>query len=311
MITFDKLKLVADITAVIDYVETRFEKTEKNGYITYKYYQESPYLLSIKLDIPKREVVVEFTGKVLGADYPKLISLNTVRQCFYSINSMGFITLDIDTMMEADVVKCDVTKDIQFEDVPKLTNFVRSHTSNYQKFVCRRLLNNNLVVEKNVVSRKTKKRMTIYDKGKEMQRAENQRFVEVYGLQGVFDGMCRLEVNLNSKEQIRNSLGISNTKLGTVLSSDANPIVDFLDEVISHGPQAPFTMTDKKTYLTMLVLKDCDYDLEKVEAKMRQIYHRRGLNITTIMRPYRQMMEQLNSNENVDLWDDIRRQLLR
>ena len=311
MITFDKLKLVADITTVIDYVETRFEKTEKNGYITYKYYQESPYLLSIKLDIPKREVVIEFTGKVLGADYPKLISLNTVRQCFYSINSMGFITLDIDAMMEADVVKCDVTKDIQFKNVPKLTNYVRSHTSNYQKYVCRRLLNNNLVVEKNVVSRKTKKRMTIYDKGREMQRAENQRFVEAYGLQGVFDGMCRLEVNLNSKEQIRNSLGISNTKLETVLSSDANPIVDFLDEVINLGPQAPSTMTDKKTYLTMLVLKDCDYDLEKKEEKMRQLYHRRGLNITAIMQPYRQMMEQLNSNENADLWDDVRRQLLR
>ena len=310
MITFDKLKLVADITAVVDYVETQFEKTEKDGYITYKYYQESPYMLSIKLDIPNREVVVEFTGKILGADYPKLISLNTVRQCFQTINTMGVITLDIDTMMEADVVKCDVTKDIKYDDVPRLTNYVRSHTSNDQKYVCRRLLNNNLVVEKNVVSRKTKKRMTIYDKGKEMQRAENQRFVEAYGLQGAFDGMCRLEVNLNSKEQIRASLGVSNTKLETVLSSDANPIVDFLDGVISQGPQAPPVMSDKKTYVTMLVLKDCDYDLEKVEAKMRQLYHRRGLNITAIMQPYRQMMEMLNSSENQNLWDDVRRQLL-
>ena len=66
MITFDKLKLVADITAVVNYDETQFEKIEKEGSRTFKYYQETPYLLAIKIDYQEREVVVEFTGKVLG-----------------------------------------------------------------------------------------------------------------------------------------------------------------------------------------------------------------------------------------------------
>lgn len=308
MITFDKLKLVADITAVIEFDDSQFEKTEKNGSCTYKYYQDVPYLLAIKIDCPEKEVVIEFTGKILGSDYPKLISLSTIHQCFQAINSTGIVTLDVEVMMDADVVKCDVTKDIHSDDVPKLTNYVRQHISSYQKYICRRLRNNNLVVEKNVVTRKTKKRMTIYDKGKEMQKVENQRFVEAYGLEGAFDGICRFELNLNSKEQIRNALGSSNTKLLSVLSSDANPILNFLDEVIGSTPE-PTSMTDKKSYVTMLILKDCDYDLEKVEAKMRQFYTSRGTNINTIMQPYRQMMEQMNSSTETNYWDDVRSKL--
>ena len=129
------------------------------------------------------------------------------------------------------------------------------------------------------------------------------------GLEGAFDGICRFELNLNSKEQIRNALGSSNTKLQTVLSSDANPITDFLDEVIGSTPE-PTSMTDKKSYVTMLVLKDCDYDLEKVEAKMRQFYTSRGTNINVIMQPYRQMMEQMNSAAETNYWNDVRSKLL-
>lgn len=308
MITFDKLKLVADISAVVGFDEGQFEKTEKNGFCTFKHYQEVPYLLAIKIDYPEKEVVLEFTGKVLGSDYPKLISMDTIQQCFQAINSLGIITLDIDAMMDAEVVKCDVTKDIRFDDIPSLTNYVRQHISNYHRYVCRRLRNNNFVVEKNVTSRKTKKRMTIYDKGKEMLKVENRRFSEAYGLEGAFDGICRFELNLNTKEQIRNSLAIGSTKLQEVLSSNANPIADFLDDVIEDDV-LPSSMTDRKTYVTMLILKDCDYDLEKVEAKMRQLYPSRGSNISTIMQPYRQMMEQLNSSKESNLWENVRQQI--
>lgn len=308
MITFDKVKLVASIDTIQEFDENQFEMTVKNGKTTYKYYQETPYLLVIKIDYVEHEVVIEFTGKVLGKDYPKLISSATIRQCFQNINESGIIKLDIDAMMDADVVKCDVTKDVHSNNVPELTNYVRQHISSYHRFVCRKLRNNNLVVEKNVITRKMKKRMTIYDKGKEMQKVENQRFVEAYGLEGAFDGVCRFEMNLNSKEQIRQALGTRNTKLQAVLSSDANPIADFLDEVIE-TPKTPMAMTDKKSYITMLVLKDCDYDLEKVEAKMRQLYPRRGTSFSTIMQPYRQMMEQINTPAEMDLWDDVHRQL--
>ena len=200
-------------------------------------------------------------------------------------------------MMDADVVKADVTKDVHSVDVPKLTTYIRSHISNYHQFISRILRNGNLVVEKNVVSRKNKKRMTIYDKGKEMQKEANRRFVEAYGLEHVFDDTCRFELNLNSKEQVRTALKIDNNKLCNVLNSSASPIKDFMEKVIIPEKE-PIKLSCKKEYLTMLILKDCDYDLEKVEMKMRELHASRGTNITKIMEPFRTMMEQLESTRN-------------
>lgn len=299
MVTFDKLKLVANVNAIDIIDEEPFEKIEKVGMLpSYKYYQEVPFLLMIKIDYQEKEVVVEFCGKVLGKDYPKLISRDTIRHCFENINAMGICRIDVDMMMDADVVKADVTKDVHSIDVPKLTTYIRSHISNYHQFISRILRNGNLVVEKNVVSRKTKKRMTIYDKGKEMQKEANKRFVEAYGLQGAFDGTCRFEINLNSKEQVRTTLKLDNNKLSNVLNSSASPIKDFMEKVIT-PEKVPIEMTSKKEYFTMLVLKDCDFDLERVEAKMRELHTSRGTNVTKVMEPYRAMMAKLHTEDGM------------
>ena len=308
MITFDKLKIVADISSIEIHDQSRFEVITKKGVVTaLKFYQELPYLLMIKVDYQNREVVIEFSGKVLGRDYPELISIRTIGKCFENINALGFCSLDVEAMMDADVVKCDVTKDVKIQDVSGLTQYVRNHISNYQQFLCRKMRNGNLVVEKNVVSRKTKKRMTIYDKEKEMHRAENEAFVEANGLEGAFDGMCRFEINLDSKEQIRQALHVHNTKLMSVLSADANPIADFLDTVVQ--PESEVSLPDKKTYMMTLVLKDCDYDLERVEAKLRSFIHSKGTSIKNVMKPYIALMGQMNSNGGAELWQDARRKL--
>ena len=309
MITFDKLKLVVGIKAVLDYDETRFEVIERDGQVVaLRYFQEIPFLYRLVLDYSSKEAVIEFSGKILGKDYPKLISLETIRQCFENINALGICIFDPEALMNAEVVKCDVTKDIPGEAIPGVTDYIRSHVSSYLRFQCRRLRNGNLVIDKNVTSKKIKKRMTIYDKGKEMLRSQNQDFAEEHGLKDAFNGMYRFELNLNSKEQIRKSLRIADTKLMTVLSADANPILEFLDEVVQPGAEA-VKMTDKKSYVTMLVLQDCDYDLEKVEAKMREFYRSKGTSISKVMEPYRKMMEQMGDECGKTLWEDVKQAL--
>ena len=309
MITFDKLKLVADISAIRDYDETRFEIIEKNGVVAaMKFYQETPFLLRLKLDFECGEAVIEFSGKILGEDYPKLISRETIRQCFENINTLGICSFDPEILLNAEVVKCDVTRDVPTADIPGVTDYIRNHICSYLRFQCRKLRNGNLVIDKNVTSKKTKKRMTIYDKGKEMLRSQNQDFAEEHGLEDAFNGMYRFELNLNSKEQIRKSLRIADTKLMTVLSADANPILEFLDEVVQPG-EGTTTMTDKKSYMTMLVLKDCGYDLEKVEAKMRELYRSKGTSICKVMEPYRKMMEQMEDKCGQKNWEEIRQSL--
>lgn len=294
---FDKLMLVADISAIRIVDESAFEKNViGNEVSSMRFHQEKPYSLSIKIDYEEREAVVEFSGKILQSDYPKLISEETIIQCFENINAMGFCEIDIESMMDAEVTKCDVTKDIKCDDITKLTSFIRSHISNYNSFICRLARNNNLVLEKNVNSRKCKKRMTIYDKGREMSNADNRKFVADNHLEGVFDGVCRFEMNLNSKKQIRESLGIPNTKLRSVLASTSTPISDFVEVAVTQNPNEP-DLSDKKEYITMLVLKDCDYDLEKVEAKMRS-FHKRGTKISEVMKPFRAMLDQMQNSES-------------
>ena len=68
-------------------------------------------------------------------------------------------------------------------------------------------------------------------------------------------------------------------------------------------------MTDKKSYMTMLVLKDCDFDLEKVEAKMRAFHRSKGTVISKVMEPYKAMMEQIEGQQGAAVWEDVRRKL--
>ena len=147
------------------------------------------------------------------------------------------------------------------------------------------------------------KRLTIYDKGKKMTRANNMRFSNECGCTDDFEGVCGFEININTKEQIRNALMIEDTGLMSVLSSSTNPIYDFMTEVISPSREN-ISLPDKKSYMAMLVLKDNDYDLEKVEAKMRA-FHPRGTSIPKIMEPFRQVLESLSSNEGGDLYETL------
>lgn len=93
----------------------------------------------------------------------------------------------------------------------------------------------------------------------------------------------------------------------TVLSSDTDPISDFLNDVVE--PRETVPMTDKKSYVTMLVLKDCGFDLEKVEAKMREFSRSRGTSIRNMMKPYKAMMERIGSLQEPEIWKDVRRKL--
>lgn len=292
MQTFDRLKIVTAIDAIDVVDESVFAKTLVNGnVVSMKYYREMPTKLMIKVDYASGEVVVEFTGKILGHNYPHLISMANIEECFRNIESLGFCRFDMDLLMRSEVVSCDVTKDVQCSDVRKVQSYIRSHISNYNKYMCRALRNGNVVLEKNVTTRKNKKRMTIYDKEQEMKKSDNTRFMQRNGLTDEFVGKCRFEINLNSKEQIRNALHIEDTNLLTVLNSETNPILEFMDEAVC-GSQGQKACSDWKSYQRYLVLKDCDFDLEKVEAKVRSLY-KRGAKISEVMRPYREAYCQL------------------
>lgn len=297
MLTFDKLKIVTNIDYIqIDDIDG-FQQTIKNNTLTeLKFNITSPYLLYIEIDYLEKELVIEFSGKILGSDYKKLISTETIRQCFENINDMGICTLDVEAISaDSTVVKCDVTKDVCCTDIPAVSAFIKGNVRSYNLFSVKRLRNNNLTIEKNVTTRQAKKRLTIYDKGKEMNKVENKRFLERYDVAAEdFRDVCRFEMNLNSIAQIKSALGIADTQLMTVLTAKGNPIAEFVDDIVTEGDGIP--LTDKQTYMTALVLRDCHDDLAEVEEKMRQIYSK-GTNISKIMKPYKEALAKKNKSK--------------
>ncbi len=298
MLKFDKLKIVSDIENIEILKQNDFDEIVKNNYtVALKFYMTYPFHLYIEIDYVSRELVIEFTGKILGVDYPKLISLDNIRQCFENINKMGLCYLNIDAIIsDSKVVKCDVTKDCPCDDISTLTAFIRSNISNYYQFSARQLRNGNFIVEKNVTSKQSKKRLTIYDKSKQMNKSENKKFMENYNIEpAVFDGLCRFEMNLNSVAQIKSSLDVPDTNLLTVLSATKNPIQEFMNDVVA-DTDASVPLTDKQSYFAYLVLQDCNYDLAQVEAKMRQFYSK-NTYFARVMQPYREALNRMSEHQ--------------
>jgi hypothetical protein len=54
-------------------------------------------------------------------------------------------------------------------------------------------------------------------------------------------------------------------------------------------------VSDWKSYQMKLVLEDCNYDLQMVEAKLRQFYAK-GNNFSKIMKPYRELLSSSQSS---------------
>ena len=254
-----------------------------------KYRLSEPLNLSIEIKEDVGELVVEFTGKILGKEYPELISIKTITMCFERLNALGVCRVDPAKMMNAEVVKCDITKDVPIENIPALTRYIKGAVRNFESFTCTKFRNGNLVVEKSVTTHKRKRRITIYDKGHEMNLQEEQPFVSDNGLEGEYNGMCRFEMNLTSKKQIRDALNLTGNTLTEVLQSKKNPIQDFLGEIIAEDPSGK-AITSWKDLEKYAILALCGFDLAKVEAKARQYKNPRSTSIPKMMASYREIL---------------------
>ena len=301
MITFDGLKISSKVAYITNVNRSMFDE-DKKGNLIYK--QKVPFHLMIKINYGMPEVFIEFTGKVLGKQYPQLISLDTIRQCFENINALGICTLDIDSLINDSVVtSCDVTTDVNCTDVKKICSYIRNNVSSYRLYTPRQHRNGNFTITKNVTSKTSMKKLTIYDKEKEMSRDKNRTFRNTYGIDDTdFQGKCRFELTLNSQAQIRDALHIADTSLLSVLRSAASPISDFVDEILAS--ETAINPTTKQEYFIQLVLRDCHFDMEEVEAKLRPLYAR-GNNMSKILAPYRSALNKIDRDSGLNMRSEI------
>ena len=312
MITLDKIKIISVPDNIIVKKEEVFESIIKDGVIiTQKYTILSPYNLYIEIKQNKQELILEFTGKILKDKYPLLINKDTIRECLSNINSIGICELNVEAIINGGVVyKIDVTKDVECHNLKQLTDEIMSSISSHRKYVVRNI-GGNLVVEKNVVTRQRKKRLSVYDKSTELAKECNRDFLNSLDNRNdcidFYKDKVRFELNLNSAQEIKKSLRIKDTKLMTILYAEANPIAEFLDKILI-DEVLPKEITKISDYNRWQTLINNDFDLSKVEGIVRR-YSAKGTHICQVMKPYRRLLS-LTTNNNHRIKDRLHIMLL-
>lgn len=301
MLTFDRLKLVTDSQYATNLNPSQFLKIPtKQGDYYYKYHQDTPFYLTIINTPRKSELVLEFTGKILKDDYYKLINIDTIHQCLNTINNLGICELDVDGVIRsAEVVLCDITMDVEcpfsMADVKK---HLRASTTNNYKWSIKNCSNNGFVIINNVTTPKYYKRFILYDKGKELRKANNRDFMDWVSdkdnLESYYKSKVRFELNLLNVKQVKRNLDIQDNKLMTVLQSKSNPILTVFDLIFNEDKIKTTTVYNKLDKLALLEL--CDYDLQAVEMRIRATMPRNS-SISRKMEPYRKLLQDIQASE--------------
>ena len=325
MICFDKMKITTSIGHIKYINETEFQHIYKNGELQQlKYRKTKPYELLMLIDYEKNEVAIEFTSKILEGWLIELINEETIYRVFdKTFQLVDFQDYEYENF---EVGKCDIVQDIspkikvneiantfnnktfteyEYVSMDNLKQYAAANLSNFDKWKCKKYKNNGFVIENVVSTPRYKHRIAIYNKGKELKCAKNREFVKMIDEQhypkdpgsitDYYSDKTRVELNIITRKQIRELLQIQDNKLSSVLNSTANPILTVLNKALAPlntektPPPRPF-----KEYLMWCVFKDCDFDLAKVEAKIRSGYSK-NTQISKIMKPYREFYERMQN----------------
>ena len=154
MIKLDKIKIISSIKNISNINDEKFQCIVKEGEIKeQKIKIKTPHLLEIRANYQEKELTIEFTSKILKDDCIQLINKNNIQQCLTNINQFGICTLNVEGIIaDGDVVKCDVSKDVDCQDCKSLTKQLRSGVTNFQKYLPR-IIGGNFVIEKNVTTK--------------------------------------------------------------------------------------------------------------------------------------------------------------
>lgn len=316
---FDKLKIVVKSSDYIYNINmSKFDTIISDDIITaYKYQQTTPYSLYIEKDLMDDELVIEFTGKILGVRYTELINQTNIRQCIDNINALGLCSLNTDAILkEGEVVKADVTIDAEYPDLPSLTTEIQSCVKNNERYNAYKE-GDNFIVEKKVKTKNRKLRLTIYDKEKEMNLAENKRWLNSFGhaaadrMMNHFKGKVRFEMNLNTIKAIKDSLQLRDNSLTSVMSSDYNPIMPLLDKVLLDNAEARTAKT-MGDMARIALMEKYNYDLKAIERLAKEIRDRnnKSTNLSQTLKPYHQLYNALHTNQQTSLKERLKGVLL-
>jgi hypothetical protein len=172
--------------------------------------------------------------------------------------------IDTDQLLQTAIVtKCDVTKDITTTQIKEIISQTKQNLSNYDKWEVEKYPNG-ICIRNKVTTDRYKKRIIIYDKGKELTQQPNANFMQSLhqsqSLLDYFKDKVRFELNIGTMVQVRKLLKVADNSLHKVLTSTANPIFSVIDEVLKKD-RGTKQHTVFKDYVYSLILADNHNDL--------------------------------------------------
>ena len=302
MLCFDKIKIITNIKYINNIKKDYFINHYKSDNLIYcKYKQMIPYSLIIIIDYTKQSLILEFTSKILLENYTELINYKNIETCLSNINNLEICNLDIKSIiLDSNILKCDVTKDIQIKNFPQIIQYIKENIINYKKWIYKEY-KNGISIENVVSTARYKKRLTICNKQKELEKSTNIEYLRLLKnkeeIIAYFHNKIRFELNINTVEQIRKFLQISNNNLMSVLYSVANPFLSIINEAINCiNIEENTSVMSLHEYERSILLKQCDYDLQKVEIIIRK-YISKNTSINRAMQPYRELYQKLKATK--------------
>ena len=304
-IKFDKFNLSIPVSDVEYFNYELMEVTDhQKGYVTYRYMQKEPYEFFLHYTPGQDNCYVEFTAKALMDYYPELISVDTIKECFHNINTIGICKLNISkALKDATVNKCDVTCDIK-SDIPVSELYDNlSFTNNqiYSLEYLNRQDKSRFAIKSTHTTLRSKERLIIYDKAKEMKSTHGKTFLPHVSnaqeqIKHFEENPIRMELNLNSTETIRKFFKIKEKGeilLSDLLNSQEDPIGSFLNKAIrpyNYQLTQIIQFGSSKEIKNLLFIALFQYDMEALEKHLRTTSDKK-CSIKKKMEPYNKIYD--------------------
>ncbi|WP_208130806.1 MULTISPECIES: hypothetical protein [Hymenobacter] len=244
----------------------------------------------IYIRIGDTETAIEFSAKILKAEYPQLLSTNTIRKALANIRTAFPGTFPVEEVLRvAHVLKAHQTQDFAltrpFADYA--SPLAGLHVSRDYRLVSYK--DETLTFLQNATGR-DREFLKLYDKAKEYARPANAAYRATLGaaekqtVAAYYGDKVRAETELNGKRKLRQYFPDIPTAimLTDLLNSTSNPLASQFAEITSQAYAAidspasaralAFADTlSHKDAPQFSFLKEHGFDLEKIDARLKAL----------------------------------------
>lgn len=283
MITLDKIRIKTNYNYLLTKDVQFNQKYKRNSGELYQEFYNSnddpqvPYTLYIAIDYEKQTLTLQFTSKILGDDYPKLISCKTIRECLDNVNRIGICTIDVDKILaNSAVTSMDITVDVPTILTEKDLTAMDSLVGGYKRYKWQTYSDSGITFNRDVKSQSYKDSLVVYLKGKEIGKRDNQPFLASLtnpeAIKDYFRDKTRFELSLDCKRKIQDMFKIKDVYLHDILELDNSILLQQFDRVFGNLQSSQPSLTEKDRYdqfAMKCILQVYGNDLKQVEQAIR------------------------------------------